>query len=82
MKQRNVYDRCLVQVCLQNNNNYYDSLCSNLNKNDKKYIDSHCQNDSFSKCLNIFKSNNKYNKILNFNAQGLLEAEHFEHIIN
>lgn len=83
--QCNAYDRCSVEVCLQNNGNNHDLLYTSLNENNNSnnvYIDSHCQNDNYLKCLNIFKSNNKFIKILNFNAQGLLESEHFEHIFN
>lgn len=78
-RQKNLqYDHNLI-ICESNENGVVE-----VNQN--SHFDANmnvieCNNDSFDRCLSIFESNRKFTKILVFNAQGLLEGSHLEHII-
>lgn len=68
------YDRCLITPILQCNGNVRPS------QNSTHSSDYTSPNSNFNQGLNIFKQNKKYFKLLTFNAQGLLEGEHFDQI--
>lgn len=73
------YERNLI-VCNSSDNQNINNLAGEGSHyfSDAKTVK--CNNDSFEKCLNLFKTNVKFIKIVNFNAQGLLEGSHLEHI--
>lgn len=75
----NMYDRCLLIPRIENielgqvlnNNSYKESFIND---------EADCRNNNFEKCIELFKNNSKFVKIINFNAQGFFEGAHYEQI--
>lgn len=78
------YDRSLINVNICNEKNFRDSINDikerSMNENSTKY-EGKCDNYSFEKCKAYFNNDRKFIKILNFNAQGLLEGTHLDQIL-
>lgn len=84
------YDRCfkvpfihnIVNVKHKTNENEVDNFNVNGNEdhNNMPNLECKCDNDNFEKCCDIFKDNANFMKMIHFNAQGLLEGMHLEHI--
>lgn len=73
------YNKCRIQPTIENNN-INNNECK-IKITDIEYDSSDkCISNSHQKCVQIFESNLKFIKIINFNAQGTLESSHFDNI--
>lgn len=76
------YDRCFAMPIYNNGKREIDigqdfESKSYANNNS---AESECINNNLNRCLELFTKSRIFFKIVHFNAQGLLEGSHFEHV--